>query len=57
MSYLPYLVAAYALFVLVLLWDWLAARRQLRQALRQARTFRPRAPRPPTSAESTDLLR
>ena len=47
MSYFGYVVAAYAVFVVVLLWDWVAPRidiaRQLRAAkLRAART----APRP-----------
>jgi len=36
-SYLPYLVGAYAVFVLVLLWDFLAPRLQLRRELRAAR--------------------
>ncbi|GHH55520.1 MULTISPECIES: heme exporter protein CcmD [Gammaproteobacteria] len=37
MSYLPYVIAAYAVFALVLLWEALAARWQVRRALRQAR--------------------
>ena len=37
MSYLPYLVGAYAVFVLVFLWDVLAPRLQLRRELRAAR--------------------
>ncbi|HHW4679846.1 MAG TPA: heme exporter protein CcmD [Xylella sp.] len=34
MTHLPYVAGAYAVFVLILLWDWLAARRQLRAAQR-----------------------
>jgi heme exporter protein D len=37
MSYLPYVVAAYAVFAIVLLWDFLAPRLQLRRELRAAR--------------------
>ena len=37
MSYLGYVIAAYAVFLVVLLWDVLAARLQVRRALRQAR--------------------
>ncbi|MEE7561052.1 heme exporter protein CcmD, partial [Xanthomonas sp. Kuri4-2] len=40
MNYLPYVVAAYAVFAGVLLWDLLAARWQLRRALRQAQARR-----------------
>jgi len=42
MSYLGYVIAAYAVFVGVLLWDVLAARWQVRRALRQARARRQR---------------
>ena len=55
MTYLPYLVAAYAVFVLVLLWDFLAPRLQLRRELRAARlrAVRGRAPagRPDPASE------
>ena len=37
MSYLNYLVAAYAVFVLVLAWDYVATRLQIRRELRNAR--------------------
>jgi len=37
MNYLGYVIAAYAVFFLVLLWDVLAARWQVKRALRQAR--------------------
>ena len=36
MNYLGYVVAAYAVFVVVLLWDWIVPRIQLRQQLRMA---------------------
>ncbi|GAB3516365.1 heme exporter protein CcmD [Pseudoxanthomonas daejeonensis] len=37
MSYLPYVIGAYALFVAVFLWDFLAPRLQVRRELRAAR--------------------
>ena len=37
MSYQNYVVGAYAVFVVVLLWDWVSPRIQLRQQLRAAR--------------------
>ena len=37
MNYRDYVIAAYAVFVVVMLWDWIAPRLQLRQALRAAR--------------------
>ena len=37
MSYLSYVAAAYAVFAVVLLWDFLAPRLQLRRELRAAR--------------------
>ncbi|MCF7220187.1 heme exporter protein CcmD [Marilutibacter chinensis] len=48
MSYLGYVVAAYAVFVVVMAWDWLAPQLQIRHALRQARL---RAAREATRAE------
>jgi heme exporter protein D len=44
MSYLEYVVAAYAVFVAVLLWDFVAPRLQLRRELRAARLRAARAP-------------
>lgn len=48
MSYREYVVAAYAVFVLVLAWDFIVPRLQVRAALRAARlrTAQP-APRNP----------
>ncbi|MFD0738021.1 heme exporter protein CcmD [Lysobacter koreensis] len=37
MSYLNYVIAAYAVFVVVLGWDFVATRLQLRRELRNAR--------------------
>jgi len=37
MSYLGYVIAAYGVFAVVLLWDFIAPRLQLRQQLRAAR--------------------
>lgn len=37
MSYQSYVVAAYAVFAIVLLWDFVAPRLQLRRQLRAAR--------------------
>ena len=51
MSYRDYVIAAYAVFAIVLLWDLVAPRIQVRQQLRAAklralRTTQPRAPQP-----------
>lgn len=37
MNYLGYVGAAYAVFAVVMLWDWLSPRLQLRQLLRAAK--------------------
>ena len=37
MSYLPYVIAAYCVFAVVLGWDYLAPRLQVRQQLRAAK--------------------
>ena len=50
MNYLPYVIGAYAVFAVVLLWDYVVPRLQLRQQLRAARLRaarqRPQAPDP-----------
>ena len=48
MNYLPYLIAAYAVFAVVLLWDYLVPRLQLRRQLRAARLRAARRPATPT---------
>jgi heme exporter protein D len=37
MSYLPYVIAAYCVFAIVLGWDYVAPRLQVRQQLRAAK--------------------
>jgi heme exporter protein D len=55
MSYLGYVVAAYATFALVLAWDWLSPRLQVRAALaavrRRAARSTAAAANPPTLTE------
>lgn len=36
MNYLNYVIAAYLVFAVVMLWDWLAPRLRIRQQLRSA---------------------
>ncbi|WP_411832133.1 heme exporter protein CcmD [Pseudoxanthomonas mexicana] len=45
MSYLGYVIAAYAVFAGVLLWDFLVPRLEIRRQLRQARLRAARQPR------------
>ncbi|WP_028917312.1 heme exporter protein CcmD [Pseudoxanthomonas sp. J35] len=58
MSYLPYVIGAYAVFALVFLWDFLAPRLQVRRELRAAR-LRARRERKPaaTPGPATELNR
>ena len=51
MSYQDYVVAAYAVFAVVLLWDLIAPRIQIRQQLRAARLRAARAATRPQAAE------
>ena len=53
MSYHEYVIAAYAVFALVLLWDFVAPHLQLRAALRavQQRTVRATSRTTPTELE------
>jgi heme exporter protein CcmD len=57
MSYLSYVVAAYGIFALALLWDLLSAHRQVRRALRQARARQVRQRAKAAPADSEELLR
>jgi heme exporter protein D len=57
MSYLHYVIAAYAVFVGALLWDWLAARWQVRRALRQALARRQRQRGKAAGASDAELVR
>lgn len=51
MTYLSYVIGAYLFFAVVLLWDFVVPRLQIRQQLRAARARRPRAARPLPSEE------
>ena len=55
MNYQAYVIAAYAVFAAVLLWDYVVPRLQLRQQLRAARlrVTRPRAATPDPTAPLT----
>ncbi|MDG2524412.1 heme exporter protein CcmD [Stenotrophomonas sp. HITSZ_GD] len=57
MSYLGYVIAAYAVFVIVLLWDVLSARLQVRRALRQARARQQRQRGRQAATPDTELVR
>ena len=46
MSYQAYVIAAYMVFAVVLLWDWVAPRIQLKQLLRAAKLRAARAANP-----------
>jgi len=52
MSYLNYVIAAYMVFVVVLLWDFVATRVQIAQLLRAARLRAQRAK--PAQTEAAD---
>lgn len=45
-SYLGYVIAAYAVFVVVLLWDFVSPRLQIRRVLREIRQRRARVATP-----------
>lgn len=59
MSYRDYVIAAYAVFAVFLLWDWLVPRLQLRAALRavRQRAARQRAHPPHPRGTQQDLER
>ena len=59
MNYREYVIAAYAVFALVLLWDYVVPKLQLRAALRAARlrAARLRAARDASRGTSTELRR
>ncbi|AWV07115.1 heme exporter protein CcmD [Marilutibacter maris] len=61
MSYLGYVAAAYAVFAVVMAWDWLAPQLQIRRALGRARQRAAReaaqARRAETRAASEELIR
>ena len=57
MSYLPYVIAAYCVFAVVLGWDYLAPRLQLRAQLRAARLRASRRTTPAPLDPSAPLSR
>ncbi|MCL7713696.1 heme exporter protein CcmD [Stenotrophomonas mori] len=57
MSYAGYVALAYAVFVLVLAWDFLAPRVQLRRHQREARNRLARAQRTQAPADGEELSR
>ncbi|KLD75809.1 heme exporter protein CcmD [Xanthomonas hyacinthi] len=57
MNYLPYVIGAYAVFVGVLLADFVLARLQLRGVLRAARRRAQRKQRPKADPATLDLSR
>ena len=56
MSYREYVIAAYAVFAVVMLWDYIAPKLQLRAALRAVRQRAARSANR-TSVTATDLER
>ena len=56
MNYLPYVIGAYAVFAIVLSWDYVVPRLQLRQQLRAAR-LRAARQRPPAPDPHGPLAR
>ncbi|MGN6512179.1 MAG: heme exporter protein CcmD [Lysobacteraceae bacterium] len=57
MSYLPYVIAAYAVFAVVLGWDYLAPRLQVRAQLRAARLRAARRAAPAPTDPAAPLSR
>ena len=51
MTYLNYVIGAYAVFAVVMLWDLLSPHLQIRRELRKARLRKARAARPVPPAE------
>jgi heme exporter protein D len=57
MTYLEYVVMAYAVFAVVMLWDFLAPRLQLRSARREAQRRAASASRRQAPADDLELSR
>ena len=57
MSYRDYVIAAYAVFALMLLWDWLSPKLQIRAALRAAKLRTARRKAAPTPNPELPLSR
>jgi heme exporter protein D len=56
-SYLPYVIGAYAVVVAAFLWDFLAPRRQVRRELRAVRLRARRERKPAGSDRAAELSR
>ena len=57
MSYQSYVIAAYMVFAVALLWDWVAPRIQLKQQLRAAKLRASRAVTPNSKDPGSPLSR
>jgi heme exporter protein D len=57
MSYQSYVIAAYMVFAIALLWDWVAPRIQLKQQLRAAKSRAARAGTPTGKDAGSPLSR
>ncbi|QNN46915.1 heme exporter protein CcmD [Thermomonas brevis] len=57
MSYRDYVIAAYAVFALMLLWDWLVPKLQIRAALRAAKLRNARRQAAPSQNPELPLSR
>ena len=57
MNYLNYVIAAYAVFAIVLVWDFVATRLQIRRELRNARTRAARQAAQTTRSQTSELSR
>ena len=57
MSYQGYVVAAYMVFVVALLWDWVAPRIQFKQQVRAAKLRASRAVKPNSTDAGSPLSR
>lgn len=53
MTYLNYVIGAYAVFAVVMLWDFVVPRLQIRRELRAARLRKPRGKKPSPPVELT----
>ncbi|UHQ21654.1 heme exporter protein CcmD [Lysobacter sp. 5GHs7-4] len=57
MNYLNYVIAAYAVFAIVLVWDFVATRLQIRRELRNARSRAARQAAQTTRSQTSELSR
>ncbi|KQZ67834.1 MULTISPECIES: heme exporter protein CcmD [unclassified Lysobacter] len=57
MNYLNYVIAAYAVFAIVLVWDFVASRLQIRRELRNARARAARQAVQTARSQTSELSR